>query len=132
MNLVTVKVTQMQTTSSNLYEDPDFGEPAAPMTYASEVTLEGQVNFGSKQYEELLRSLTGNAKSTFGHCVFKNPIVDTSGSSVTLAIGDKITEIAGETMELYITEVRPESPLNGEFLLWYVSFTDNQEERDTN
>ena len=129
-NPVTVKIRQLEKSES--YNDPDFSEPASPLTFGDEVIMEAQVNFMSRNFEGLMRTMTGDAENSSGHLVFRNPIADTSGTSITLQKGDKITEIAGVSTDLFIMEVRPESPLNGVFLLWYVRFSHNQETRTSN
>ncbi len=129
-NPVTIKVRQLQISSA--YQDPDFSEPASPITFGDEILMEAQVNMMSRNFEGLLRSLTGDKENSNGHLVFRNPIADTSGNLVGLQKGDKITEMAGVATDLFITEARPESPLNGTFLLWYVRFTQNQETRTSN
>ena len=133
LNLVTIKIKQKQVSSSDIYTDPIFNEPGTPIDFGSEITLKGQVNFGSKEYEGQSITLTGDMDDTRGHLVFRNPVRDTSGTDITLGKGDLITEIAGVAIPdgLYIREVRPESPLDGAFLLWYVEFSSNPEIRES-
>lgn len=130
-NPVTIKIRQLQTSGSNLTIDPIFNEAASPISFGSEITLEGQVNLMNRSFDRLFYSLTGDQKGSFGHLTFKNPITTTGGTPVTLRKGDKITSIAGVASDLFITQIRPESPLNGEILLWYVEFTNNQEARNS-
>ena len=132
INTVTIKIKQMQTGSSAMHEDPDFAEPAAPIEFGSEITVQGQVNLMNRNYEQFFMSLTGNKKIANGHLVIKGPITDTGGTLITLRPGDKVTEIAGVTVNYFLKEVRPESPLNGSFLLWYCEFTENDETRESN
>ena len=131
LNLVTIKIQQAQLGSANTYVDPDFSEPASPITFDSEITLEGQVNLMSKDYLNMLRTMTGDQGDTRGHLVLRNPVKDTSGNSITLQKGDKITEIAGVSVDFYVFQIRPESPLDGVFLLKYVVFGENPIARES-
>lgn len=131
INTVTIKMRQVLISSSELVEDQYYQEPAAPVSFGTEFSVEGQVNLMNRNFEQYMLSFTGNKKDASGHLVIKNPIVDTGGNSITLKPGDKITEIAGVAVDYFIKEVRPESPLNGSFLLWYVEFSSNEQTKES-
>ena len=131
LNLVTIQIKQLKKGSSDTYVDPDFAEPAGPIGYTATVTLEGQVNLMSQDFKNLFRSITGDTNQSRGHLVFRNPVTDINGTAVTLQKGDIITSIAGESVEFYIYEIRPESPLNGGFLLKYCEFGENPLTRES-
>ena len=129
LNEVEIKI---KLVSSSSIQDDDFREPLTVSKFDSEVTLSGQVNFGfpkgaAGRFEQIARSLTGDETKSHGHVLFRKVDLDKQG--VTLTVGSLITEIAGMTMDLEINEVRPESPLRGEFLLIYAQFERRHEKR---
>ncbi len=109
--------------------DEDFREPIGAKATAADVTLQGQVNFGSKQFHGRDRTATGDREPSAGHVVFRKTDLDAAGGR--LAKGDRVVRIAGEAVDFVITEVRPESPMRGEFLLVYAEFTHDVEERES-
>jgi hypothetical protein len=109
--------------------DEDFREPLTAKATAAEVTLRGQVNLGSKQFHGRDRTATGDREPSAGHLVFRKADLDAAG--VRPGKGDRVVRIAGEAVDFVITEVRPESPLRGEFRLVYAEFTHDVEERES-
>ena len=109
--------------------DEDFHEPVGAKATAAEVTLQGQVNLGSKQFRGRDRTATGDREPSAGHLVFRKS--DLGAAGVRLAKGDRVVQVAGEAVDFVITEVRPEAPLRGEFLLVYAEFTHDVEERES-
>lgn len=109
--------------------DPDFREPLGAKATGKEVTLLGQVNLGSKQLRERDRTATGDREPSEGHLVFRRMDVEAAGIAVKK--GDRVVRVAGEPVDFVITEVRPESPLAGKFLLVYAEFTHDVEARES-
>jgi len=126
LNLVDITIKQIQKSGVNAtWQDPDFREPANTANFADSIVIQGQPNLGSRSFEQLLRSITGSEERTRGHIVFKKETLDSAG--ITLQVGDKITDVGGFSVDLTIREVRPESPLDGSFLLLYAVFENNPE-----
>jgi len=120
MNPVDIVLVQRDSSASGTIVDPDFDEPIGLVQTGSPVTIQGQINYGVGRNERLLRSRTGDIGGSSGHFVFRKTDLDDAG--ITLTKGDRVTSIAGVTVELEITEVRHESPLRGAFLLTYADF----------
>ena len=121
-----------QLSLSRTVKDSDFREQVGKKFRTTRITVEGQVNLAKKkQYFASTPSRTGDIEDTMGHLVFIKKELDTAG--ITLRKGDKIVEVGPATnptpIGSVIEEVRPESPLNGDFLLIYVDFKWDVEER---
>lgn len=130
LNLIRVVIEQLNTTTT--VEDPDFREAVGTKKYASQVVLEGQVNLASKpKYFMQAPSRTGDMEPTMGHLVFRKRDLDAAG--VTLVKGDRVVEVGPVAtptpIDSKLVEVRPESPLRGDFLLIYAEFKWDQRKR---
>jgi hypothetical protein len=137
MNEVSIVISPLDGDKTVL--DPDYREPVGPKRFASDITLLGQVNYGSKKFKRKTASSTGDKQETLGHLVFsvaylkKEGIVEEVGGTLACSVrtGDHIASIAGVACDHEIVEVRPESPLRGGFLLLYMDFTHPQEARSS-
>ena len=130
MNLVDIQIQQLKTSGVGVSFDSDFREPTGAIVSREDtVTLQGQINFGSKESEGLDRTRTGDRAPSFGWCVFEKAYIDDEG--VTLKKGDKIIKVASQDVDLTLTEVRFESPLDGDFLLIYTEFEEVKRERES-
>ena len=127
MNLVDIVVRQLLHEETQW--DPDFEEPVGDKQRTQELTLRGQPNLGENRaaLERRTSSLTGDKAESRGHIVFR--IADLEAAGVQLAKGDQVVGIAGQAVDLLITEVRPESPLRESFLLLYAELEQRQDER---
>jgi len=127
----TVEIVVRKLSKDRTHWDADFEEPVTKKDRTEEVTLAGQVNLGraGAAFERRSRSLTGDRAESDGHLVFRKADLDAAG--VTLEKGDRVIRVAGEAVDFLLTEVRPESPLRGGFLLVYAEFEHNREERAT-
>lgn len=130
MNLMRIKIAQLDIPAT--IKDPDFREPIGRQQHYTPIELQGQVNLATKpRYFENAPSRTGDMEPTRGRLVFRKRDLDTAG--VTLKKGDVIVEVGPATsptpIDCKIEEVRPESPLRGDFLLIVVEFAWNQRER---
>ena len=123
MNLVPISIRQLDTVATHI--DSDFREPISRKVQGAPVLLYGQVNLGSKTYEERETGRTGDEIPTIGHLVFEKAVLD--AASVILRKGDRVVGIASQATDLMIREVRPESPLNGDFLLIYCELEEDLE-----
>ncbi len=127
MNFVDIKIQQFN--HGDTPWDDDFNEPLPNRSYDGLVTLKGQINLGNKENARQEMSSTGDETRTFGHCVFRKSDLDEAVPPVVLAKGDRVTEVAGVAVDYELTEIRPESPLRGKFLLIYAEFTQPLEKR---
>ncbi len=127
MNLVNIEISQLKILET--FVDDDFREPISRKIRGSTILVKGQVNFGSKSFEERSITRTGDMEPTDGHLVFRK--IDLDGLGVTIRKGDRVTKIAGLPTTLIVREVRPESPLNGAFLLLYVVLEHDREARES-
>jgi hypothetical protein len=127
----TVEIVVRKLAKNRTHWDSDFEEPITKKDRSVEIFLRGQVNLGraGSAFERRSPSLTGDRAESDGHLVFRKADLDAAG--VTLAKGDRVIRIAGEAVDFLLTEVRPESPLGGGFLLVYAEFEHNREERAT-
>jgi hypothetical protein len=131
MNLVRIVIEQLNTTAT--VKDADFREPVGVKKYnTTQLVLEGQVNLAAKKtFFVQTPSRTGDTEPTMGHLVFKKKYIDDLG--VVLKKGDVIIEVgpaANPTpIDCKIHDVRPESPLRGDFLLLYVDFKWDERKR---
>lgn len=125
----TVEIVLRKLGSDRTHWDPDFEEPLTKKNRTEEVVLHGQVNLGrsGSAFDRRRPSLTGDRAESDGHLVFRKADIEAAG--VTLRKGDRVVRVAGEEVDFLLTEVRPESPLGGEFLLVYAEFEENREER---
>jgi hypothetical protein len=125
----TVEIVVRKLSKERTHWDPDFEEPVTKKDRSEEVVLRGQVNLGKAgaAFERRSPSLTGDRSESDGHLVFRK--ADLDAAAVRLAKGDRVVRIAGEPVDFLLTEVRPESPLRGGFLLVYAEFAHNREER---
>jgi hypothetical protein len=119
LNLVEIDLEQLLPVAQQ-HVDSDFREPKTTKLRAVVRTLEGQVNYGSKKFLKLDPTRTGDREDSFGWLVFEKAYLVDLG--VTIQKGDRIIRIASQTVNHLVTEVRPESPLEGDFLLMYVEF----------
>ncbi len=124
MNKMRIVIRQLS--KARTVEDPDFREAVGgDRQLATQVELEGQVNLASKpKFADLVASRTGDTQPTKSKLVFKKEDLVTAG--VTLQKGDLIVEVgpaASPTpIDCLITQVRPESPWRGDFLLTIAEF----------
>lgn len=119
MNPVWVEIVQLNKAATQW--DQDYKEPVGGVhAYDTEIRVKCQVNLGSKQFYERMRTQRGEAQPSFGHLVFKKEYWDAQG--LTIKKGDRIKKIAEHGCDFEITEVRPESPLRCKTLLYYVEF----------
>lgn len=130
MNLVRIQIEQLNLTTTS--KDPDFREAIGKKKYSAPIELEGQVNLATKpQYFISSPSRSGDTQDTRGKLVFKKSYL--KEQSVTLRKGDHIIEVGPATdptpIDCDIDEVRPESPLRGDFLLIVVKFKWDERER---
>jgi len=125
----TVEIVVRKLSKDRTHWDRDFEEPVTKKDRSAEVTLHGQVNLGraGAAFARRSPSLTGDRVESDGHLVFRKADLDAAG--VTLAKGDRVVRIASEDVDFLLTEVRPESPLRGGFLLVYAELDHNREER---
>ena len=72
----------------------------------------------------------GDETNTLGHLVFRKKYLEEM--NVTIKKGDRITEIAGGTVNYDITEVRNESALGGSNLLVFAVYGRAKERASTN
>lgn len=133
MNFVDVEIQQLDRTKTQV--DPDFRVASGKKVYKAAKKLKGQINQSGGPIDRFARSLAGNLQTSEGHLVFRfddlaeADLIDCETSSEDLQPGDLITKVAGLRTNYRVTEVRPESPLGGKFLLVYVLFEKNTEER---
>lgn len=130
LNLVRVQIKQLSTTVTQ--KDPDFREPIGETHYGEPIELEAQVNLATRpKYFVSAPSRSGDMEPTRGRLVFRKKYLDDLG--VTLKKGDRVIEVGPETNPTPINcdfvEIRPESPLRGDFLLIYAEFEWDQRER---
>jgi hypothetical protein len=130
MNMVRIKIAQLNTTTTQ--KDPDFREAVGVKHYSTPIELEGQVNLATKpKYFMSAPSRTGDMEPTRGKLVFRKR--DLTAAGVTLQKGDKIIEVGPVSdptpIDCELVEVRPESPLRGDFLLIVAEFEWDQRER---
>lgn len=119
MNPVWVEIAQLNKASTQW--DSDYKEPVGGQhDYDSVIQVKCQVNLGSKEFKRRERTERGEGQPTFGHLVFKKEYWDRLG--LTIKKGDRVKKIAEHDVDFEIMEVRPESPLRGKTLLYYVEF----------
>lgn len=128
LNLVEIEIEQLLPASAQ-HVDPDFREPRTVKARAATITLFGQVNYGSKKFEKRDNTLTGDREASYGWLVFEKAYLD--DLVITLKKGDRITKIAGVTVDHLLDEVRYESPLEGVFLLVYAVFNIDRPDRES-
>ena len=134
INKVDIEIRPLSTTSIVL--DDDFREPLTQDIFGDPVMLRGQPNFGDSSHNKETRvaTPTGDWDPSEGHIIFKKADLDSGGFTPTP--GDVITKIAGQDFSadadrLRIIEVRPESPLRGEFKLIYCEFANDAKLRES-
>lgn len=130
MNLMRIVIAQLNTDTTS--KDADFREAVGKKKYSDPIELAGQVNLATKpKYFESAPSRTGDMEPTRGKLVFRKR--DLVAAGVTLQKGDQIVEVGPEdsptAVNCDIDEVRPESPLRGDFLLIVTEFAWDQRER---
>jgi hypothetical protein len=130
MNPVRIVIEQLNTATT--VKDPDFREAVGVKHHRTRIEVEGQVNLATKpKYFMSAPSRTGDMEPTRGKLVFRKR--DLARAGVTLRKGDLIVEVGPATdptpINCDIEEVRPESPLRGDFLLIVVEFSWDQRER---
>lgn len=133
INKVDIEIRPLSTSSVVL--DEDFREPLTQDIFGDPIKLRGQVNFGDSSHrkEERVAGPTGDMDLSEGHIIFKKRDLDSGG--FTPSPGDVITKIASQDFSadkdrLRIIEVRPESPLRGDFLLIYCEFAHDAKLRE--
>lgn len=119
--------------------DEDFGEPIGGDILQTEIIeFEGQVNLRGGPYKRRSPSLSGDEGATNGHLVLVLEEMIEAGLATgsvgdevefVLQKGDRIVQIASQVVGFEIIEIRPESPLDGDFLLVYIGFKQGAEER---
>jgi hypothetical protein len=133
MNLVDIEIQQLDRVRTSV--DDDFKVSSGKKRYRPVVKLRGQINQAGGPIDRFSRSFAGNLETSGGHLVFRfdelseKDLIDCDRSEDDLQSGDLITRVAGLRTNYRVTEVRPESPLGGSFLLVYVEFEKNTEER---
>lgn len=125
MNLVEIKI-RKESIENTVWDDV-FKEPVGTKNFSSEITIKGQANLGSKRYYQLSRSLTGDTERSSIYLVFRTADLEEQGVEITK--GDRVVKVADRNVNFEVTQVRPESPLNGRFLLTYVELETVVEER---
>jgi hypothetical protein len=130
MNPVRIKIEQLNLVTTE--KDSDFREAVGTKKYRAAVELQGQVNLATKpKYFVSAPSRTGDMEPTRGKLVFRKR--DLAAAGVTLRKGDRIVEVGPASsptpIDCEIDEIRPESPLRGDFLLIVVEFEWDQRER---
>lgn len=127
MNLVDITIKQLDVVSTHV--DSDFREPISRKVEGAPITLQGQVNFGSKSFRDDSDERSGNNPITIGHVLFKKSTLD--DLSVVIRKGDRVIAIASQATDLIIHEVRPESPLDGDFLLIYCELEEDKQKHSS-
>jgi hypothetical protein len=133
MNMVDIEIQRLDRRKTQV--DPDFKVASGKKRYRPVVKLRGQVNQSGGPIDRFTRSFAGNLQTTGAHLVFRfgdlkeRDLIDCESDADDLQPGDLIVRIAGLKCRNRITEVRPESPLDGSFLLVYVLFEKDTEER---
>lgn len=122
-NPVPISIRQLDVAATHV--DSDFNEPISRKVEGTVITVDGQINFGNKIFNELEQSRTGDELTTVGHLLFRK--CDLDNASLVLKKGDRVVAIASQATDLIIREVRPESPLNGDFLLIYCELEEDRE-----
>jgi hypothetical protein len=130
MNLMRIVIEQLNTTTT--VKDPDFREAVGVKHHKTQIVVQGQVNLATRpKYFMSAPSRTGDMEPTRGKLVFRKRDLATAG--VTLRKGDRIVEVGPASdptpIDCEIEEVRPESPLRGDFLLIVVEFSWDERER---
>lgn len=127
LNPVDIVVDQRSVATTAI--DPDFDEPLGAAARGASITLRGQVNYGSASghHERLVRSRTGDEAASSGHLLFRKKDLDDAG--VTIGKGDRVSSIAGVSVDLEIIEVRHQAPLRGVFLLTMCPFRERSDVR---
>ncbi len=128
MNMVEIDISQIAPVVEQKV-DSIFREPVSKKKRETVITVEGQVNYGSKKKEARDITQTGDRENSFGWLVFRK--CDLEDAGIFLKKGDRILRIASQVVDHLIDEVRPESVLEGDFLLLYAMFTINREERES-
>lgn len=117
--------------------DSDFDEPIGGDLRGQRFTVDGQYNFRGGPFKRRSTRLSGDEETVVGHLVFRMCDLIDGGLAtknngtidITLKKGDRVIRIGKRTLDLEIVEVRPESPLRGDFLLVYVDLVQGREER---
>ncbi len=125
MNLVVIRI-QKVVVEDTVWDDV-FREPIGNKALSQEIEVKGQVNLGSKKFYELARTLTGDVGRSNMYLVFRTSDLEKQG--VEIVKGDRVVKIADQVVDFEVTEIRPESPLNGRFLLKYVELEHVKEKR---
>jgi len=127
MNLVDITIKQLDVV--NTHVDSDFREPISRKVEGASITLQGQINFGNKAFKNDSDERSGNNALTIGHVLFKKSVLD--DQSIVLRKGDRVIAIASQATDLIIHEVRPESPLDGDFLLIYCELEEDKQKHSS-
>jgi len=104
MNPVTVKLRKYEKTATIM--DDDFNEPQSVRNYSTEYEVRCQVVYGIQ--DKVVSEYTGDASLVKGHLTFRKRDVTT-----VIETGDRIVEIAGESFEYEIDEIRRSGHLKG-------------------
>ena len=98
MNLSAVKFTPYEIDKTP--QDEDFSVPITKRIYGRAVEIEAQISF--KIQDQLRATLTGDSQNAKGNLTMKF----SDGVECGIKKGDRITEIAGETVVYEVFEVR--------------------------
>ena len=112
--------------------DAVFKVPLNRMTRGTDVVYPAQVNMGGKIKDRRFRTLMGDRPETKAWLVMRYADMAPNTSLAMPQKGDVITSLyvgtpAEQVVDYLVEEVRPESPLNGAPLLFYVEFNRDRE-----
>ena len=125
MNLVEIVVKKLSKTKTHW--DDDFEEPVGKKDRTVEVTVMGQPNLAARRFERRDPSRTGDREPSNARITFRKSDLESKG--VEIAKGDRVVKIGSLETDFLVAEVRPESPLDEEFLLVVAELEENKEER---
>jgi hypothetical protein len=115
--------------------DDDYRVPLGERERGAQFTLDGQPALKRRSLEQVLRTRAGDDESSrlkivIPTKVFKAAVPtrwDATNKEPTIVKGYKVVSIAGRPCDLVVVEVRPQSPLRGGVLLWYVELEQAEE-----
>ncbi|MGE5528064.1 MAG: hypothetical protein ACM3X6_02850 [Patescibacteria group bacterium] len=97
--------------------DPVFREPVGGTDYQEPVEIRAQVKFSRHAQQNMVPG--GDSPLSAGSLIMEREEYDRLGGFVA---GDKITEIAGEAVDLYLIEVQPAGVYSGRAWLMRLVF----------
>jgi hypothetical protein len=115
---VDVEITRVDLTATRAAEDPEFKEPIGGTKYeATPVKFKGQIHYS--RYRALNMTPGGDSPISSGHITIEKETEKATGG---FNKGDKITKIAGDTVEFYVIENKPAGFYSGEATLKMILF----------